>query len=245
MAGKSTGLGDRFYLGGYDLSGDIGSLQQINGGPVALEVTDITQSAPERLGGLRNGGMQFTSWFNDAAGRAHPVLSALPTADAIALYGRGTTLGNAGAACVSKQVNYDATRGADGQFSFTTSVQSNGYGLEWGDQLTAGTRTDTAATNGTSLDGAASSTFGAQFYLQMFSVTGTSCTVKIQDSADNSSFADLSGASFTTVAAGSRGSERIAVTGTVRRYLRAITTGTFSNAQFVVLGARNLTATVF
>lgn len=242
---KSTGLGDRLYVGGYDLSGDIGSLQQIMGGPAPLEVTDITQSAYERLGGERNGGMTFTSWFNKAAGRSHPVLAALPTTDVIAIYGHGTTLGNAGAACVAKQIGYDGTRAADGALSFSTAVQSNGYGLEWGDQLTAGTRADTAATNGTGFDGAASTAFGAQFYLQMFSVTGTSCTVKVQDSADNVSFADLTGGAFTTVAAGSRGSERIAVTGTIRRYLRAVSSGTFSNAQFVVLGVRNATAVVF
>lgn len=242
---KQTGLGDRFAVGGYDLGGDIGSIQQINGGPAALDLTDITQSAYERQGGLRNGGMQFSSWFNDAAGRAHPVLKTLPTSDTITMYGRGAAIGSPGAACVGLQIDYAPNRANDGAFSFTTTVQSDGYGLEWGDQLTAWARSDTAATNGTGLDGTASSSFGAQFYLQMFTVAGTSCTVKIQDSADNSSWLDLSGASFIAVTAGTVSAQRIAVTGTVRRYLRAVSSGTFSSAVFSVLACRNLTATVF
>lgn len=242
---KQTGLGDRFAVGGYDLGGDIGSLQQIAGGPAALELTDITQSAPERLGGDRNGTIAFSSWFNKAAGRSHPVLSALPRTDVIAMYGRGAGIGSPVAACVGVQVDYNPTRANDGGFSFATTVQSDGYGLEWGEQLTAWKRTDSAATNGTGFDGGASSSFGAQFYLQMFSVTGTSCTVKIQDSADNSSWADLSGAAFTAVNAGSVSAQRIAVSGTVRRYLRAVSSGTFSDAQFVVGAMRNATTVVF
>jgi len=242
---KQTGLGDHFAVGGYDISGDIGSLQAINGGPAPLDVTDITESAYERLGGLRNGGMQFASWFNKATGRAHPVLKALPTTDTGALYGRGAAIGSPGAACVAKQIGYDGTRGQDGALSFATSVQSNGYGLEWGKQLTAWTRTDTAATNGSSLDGSASSSFGAQFYLQVFSVTGTSVTVTIEDSADNASWATLSGAAFSAVLAGAVSDQRIAVTGTVRRYLRAVSSGTFSNAQFAVLAVRNDTTVAF
>lgn len=242
---KQTGLGDRFAVGGYDIGGDIGSLQQIGGGSAPLEVTDITESAPERLGGLRNGSMQFASWFNKATGRAFPVLKALPTTDVIAMYGRGALLGSPAAACVGLQIDYNPTRGQDGGLAFTTTVTSDGYGLEWGEQLTAWARTDTSATNGSSLDGAAATSFGAQFYLEMFSVAGTSCTVKIQDSADNSSWADLSGAAFTAVLAGAVSAQRIAVTGTVRRYLRAVTTGTFSSAVFSVLAVRNQTTVSF
>lgn len=242
---KQTGLGDQFAIGGYDIGGDIGSLQQISGGPAALEVTGITKSAPERLGGERNGTIAFTSWFNKATGQAHPVLKTLPTTDVIAMYGRGSSIGAPGAACQGVQVDYNPNRAPDGMLSFTTTVQSDGYGLEWGEQLTAWMRTDTSATNGTGYDGGASSSNGAQFYLQCNSVAGTSVTVKIQDSADNSSWADLSGAAFTAVLAGAVSAQRIAVTGTVRRYLRAVSSGTFSSATFAVLAVRNQTSVAF
>jgi hypothetical protein len=145
---KQSGLGDAFYLSGYDLSGDIGSIST-TGGPAALEVTGIDKSAFERIGGLRTGGMSWSAWFNPAADQAHDRLSTLPTTDVIATYCRGTTLGNPAANVVAKQLNYDGTRGDDGSFSFAVEAQSNAYGLEWGKQVTAGIRTDTGAASGT------------------------------------------------------------------------------------------------
>ena len=90
---KQSGLGDNLYINGYDLSGDVGALSRIGGGPHALEVTGIDKSAHERIGGLRDGGIEFQAWFNDAAAHAHPVLSALPLTDRIVTYCRGTTIG--------------------------------------------------------------------------------------------------------------------------------------------------------
>jgi hypothetical protein len=241
---KQTGLGDRLFIDGYDLSGDIGSLQRIGGGPAAMDVTGIDKSAFERIGGRRDGGIDFTSWFNDAAGQAYPVLSALPTTDRTVSYFRGAAIGSPAASCIAKQISYDGTRGNDGAFTFTSSALSNNYGLDWGLQLTAGKRTDVAATNGASIDyGAVSTLFGLQAYLHVFSFTGTSVTVTLQDSADNATFANITSAVFT--AATGRTSERIATTGTVRRYVRAITTGTFSSAVFAVHFTRNETAVAF
>lgn len=240
---KQTGLGDRLYVSGRDLSGDIGSIQRVAGGPVAMDLTDITQFGYGRLGGLRDGGIDFTSWFNKAAGASHLTLSALPQADVAVTYCRGLGLGSPAASCVAKQIDYAGTRAADGGLSFAIANVANGYGVEWGYQLTPGMRTDAVATNGASVDGAASSAFGAQFYLQLTAFTGTSVTVKIQDSADNSAWLDLAGASF--LAATGFGAQRIAVTGAVRRYLRVATTGTFSNAAFLVQAVRNDTAVVF
>lgn len=240
---KQTGLGDRLYVGGYNLSGDIGSLSRIGGSLATLDLTDITQSGYDRKGGLRTGGLTFNAWFNDAAGRAHPRLSLLPTADVIVTYGRGASLGSPAASCVSKQIGYDGTRGQDGSLSFAAAVESNRYGLEWGIQYTAGERTDTTATNGTAIDGTASTSNGAQFYLHVTGFTGTNVTVTMQDSADNVTFAAISGAAFT--AATGVTSERIAVTGTIRRYVRAVTSGTFTSATFVVNGIRNETAVAF
>jgi hypothetical protein len=127
------------------------------------------------------------------------------------------------------------------------SAQANGYGIEWGQQLTAGIRTDTAATNGTGIDTTASASFGGQAYLQAFSFTGTDVTVKIQDSADNATFADVTGMAFTQITAGPT-SERIAIanTATIRRYVRAITvtTGGFSSLSFAVNFIKNEVADV-
>lgn len=243
---KDTGLGDQLYVGGYDLGGDINSLSRIGGGNTPIPMTDITQLAMAREGGLRDGGIDFVSYFNRAAGRAHERFSALPRTDVLATYGHGTTLGGPCASCVAKQINYDPQRGQDGSLLFNVNLAANAYGLDWGIQLTAGKRTDSTATNGTGVDLTTVSTlFGWQAYLHVFAFTGTSVTVTLQDSADNVSFANLAGGAFTAATGitfqrlvGGRAD-------TVRRYVRAITTGTFSNAVFFVHFTRNDTEVLF
>lgn len=244
---KSAGLGDRLFVAGYDLSGDITAINSIAGSVALLDVTAINKSAHERIGGLRDGSIDLTAWFNDAAGQEHPVLRALPSTDVHLMYCRGTAIGNGGAALIGKQADYKASRGADGSMTFGVQVLANGYGLEAdGRLLTAGLRTDTAATNGASDDelagSPASTAFGWSAYLQVTAFSGTDVTVKIQDSADDAAWSDLSGAGFTAITSAPtyERKQSSSATATVRRYLRAITTtsGGFTSVSFVVLFIR-------
>lgn len=244
---KQTGMGAAFYLDGYDLSGDIGSLSRINSARSVLEVPGIDVSAMERLHAHRDGGLEFSAWFNPAANQAFPVLKTMPSTDRHAMYLHRTTIGSPAAACVCKQVEFSPNRGTDGSFTLGVTVESNGYGLEWGNTLTAGKRTDTAATNGAAVDFAAATSFGLQAYLQVFSFTGTSVTVALQESSDNGAdaYAAVTGGAF--AAATAQGTQRIQTTRAlaVERYLRVVTTGTFSSAVFAVMVVKNLTSTAF
>ncbi len=250
---KQTGLGDNLYVGGNDLSGDTGSLSAVGGGPGALGVTGIDKSAHERIGGDLDGRILFSSWFNPSAGQAHAVLSALPTTDVLVSYLRGTTLGNPAASLLGKQINYDPTRGADGSLTMDIQASGNGFGLEWGRTLTAGKRTDSAATNGATLDYGATidqTLFGAQCYLHVFAFTGTDATIVVEDSA--SDFAAATLLTFTEVSAlgGANTSERIETasrTETVDRFVRVITTTSagFSDLVFAVQIVKNETSVVF
>jgi hypothetical protein len=245
---KQSGLGDNLYVGGYDLSGDIGAIDTITSPRAVQDVTGIDKSAMERLHLLRDGTMEFTSFWNSTTGQAQDRLSLLPYTDVICSYCRGTSLGSPGAAMVAKQVDYNPSRGIDGSLTCATAMQANGYGLEWGVQLTAGKRADTTATNGTGVDFTASTAFGLTAYLQVFAFTGTSVTVKIQESSDNGgadAFADVTGGGFT--AATGITTQRIQTTRalTVERYLRVVTTGTFSAATFSVIVCKHPETTVF
>jgi hypothetical protein len=246
---KASGLGDDFAIGGYHIGGDIQSLV-VKGGPALLDFTDITQSAYERKGGLRTGDLAIVSYHDTAAGQAHAALSPLPTADAIATYFRGQVIGNPCASTVAKQVDYNPTRDTAGNLHFAVACTSNAYGLEWGVQLTAGFRTDTAATDGTSWDfGAASNSNGAQAYLQCSAFTGTDVTVKLQDSADNSTFADVTGGGFTQITGSTPLAQRIATATNlqIKRYVRAVTVTSagFTSVTFAVQITVNTTAVVF
>ncbi len=246
---KSSGLGAALWVDGVDLSGDTVSLQRINSARGVLPSTGIDKLAMERTQGLRDGGFEVTSWFNPAAAASHATWKTPPAADRIAVYCHRTTLGASAAACVGKQFTYDGQRGDDGSFTHDVTIEGNAFGLEWGNLLTAGKRTDTGATNGASIDTVASVSFGLQAYLQVFSpFTGTDITIKIQDSADNVSFADVTGAAFTAVTAAPT-KQRIQTgrTATVRRYLRVATTTSagFTSATFGVVVVKNGVSTVF
>lgn len=236
---KTGGLGDNFYIGGFDLSGDVASVDQISGPQTTFDVTAINKSAHERIGGLRDGSMQFTSFMNNSAGQEHAILKTLPRTDTIATYLRGTTLGNPAACVNGKQIDYAPTRDNSGNLTLKVDVQANGFGLEWGKQLTAGLRTDSTATTGAFFDDTAASSFGGQVYFQLTAFAGTSVTIDIQS-------ATTSGGSYTTTGLTSSaltavGSQRVAVvnTTTINRFLKVVTTGTFSNAVFAVVFVRN------
>jgi len=232
---KQTGLGNQFYLGGFDLSGDVGAIGGISSPRGMVDVTGINVSANDRLLTHSDGQIEFNSFFNDAALAEHAALSGLPTTDRIATYTTGSTLGDPACGLVGKQINYDGSRTADGGLNFSVSFQGNGIPLEWGNSYTAGKVTHSSATNVTSIDlGATSTTAGAQAYLQVFSLSSGNAVVKVQDSADNSSFADQITFTSTT----GQTAERIADTGTYRRYIRVASTGTFSNLVFSVIVRR-------
>lgn len=244
--GKQSGLGDNFYIGGYDLSGDVSALSSISGSMSPIDTTGIKQSANSRIGGLRIGDMQFTSFYqsNDGVGQAYAfdALSVLPRTDVIASYFRGTTLLNPCASMKARQINYDPTRDNAGNLTFAVECQSDGFGLEWGVMLTAGLRTDTAATTGAFADdNGAASAFGAQMYWQLIAFTGTSVTIDVNHCA-------TSGGSYTTLmTSGTQtaiGAGRVATSNTtaVDRYLEVTTVGTFTNAVFAVHWTRNLLA---
>jgi len=251
---KSTGLGDNLYVGGFNLSGDIGSLGTINGGNSPLEVTGIDKFAVERLGGLRDGALEFTAFFNPSVGRAHDVLSTLPTTDVMVSYFRGTTLGNKAASLIAKQIDYGGERGDDGSLTFSVDAQANSFGLEWGEQLTSGVDTLTGAGAIAGVDygddvggvGDDTTNFGLSVYMHVFAFTGTSATVAVQDSNDNAGadpYANV--VAFSPVSA--VGGYRVVSgdTAAVKRWLRVNVTGTFSNLEFAVMVHRRMTAVTF
>ena len=237
---KGNGLGMFCHVGGNVLSNDIQALSKISGSIATIDVTGIDKSAHERIGGQRTGEISLTAFWNPTG--AHTVLSALPTADTLISVGMPPLIGNPVANMVAKQIGYNPTRSQSGELLVAFDDASTAYGLEWGLQATAGMRTDVAATNGASLDGAAATNFGLQAYLQVSAFTGADVTVKLQDSADNATFADIGGAAFTAVTTGPAW-QRISISNaaTVRRYVRVSTTtaGGFTSVTFAVSLVRN------
>lgn len=76
---KSSGLGDNFYIGGYDLSGDVASIDKISGPLALLEATTVKQFAEARLPGKRDGSIQFTTLFDSTGTTTTPGFPATNT----------------------------------------------------------------------------------------------------------------------------------------------------------------------
>lgn len=238
---KQSGLGDQLFIGGYDIGADINAIGSLATPRESLPGTAITQSAMARLFGKRDAMAEFTSYFDDATNQEHDALKSLPRTDVHLIYLRGAGVGNEAFAIVGKQVDYSFNRGDDGSLILGTSVPPNGFGADWADQLTAGKVTHASGASTTAIDTTASASFGWQAYLQVFSVGSGTATITIEDSADNVSFATLSGGVFTNATA--RTVERLqssSDTATVRRYIRVTSSGVFTNLVFAVAINKNL-----
>lgn len=176
------------------------------------------------------------NWFS--LGVAHQAFSPLIRGDSQAMYFRGTTLLNVAAMCVSKQDNYDPTRDNTGGVNAKIDVEANGFGMEWGNMLTPGLRTDNGATTGSAVDQLAGSVFGAQFYMQLIELVGTNVQVTV-------THATTSGGTYTTIADFASqtaiGAFRVvtANNATINEFFKVVTAGTFSQAVFAVAVVRN------
>lgn len=236
---KRNGLGMEFYFQGFDLSGDIGAICNIDGQRTTLEVTGINKSSVERVYGRGDAEITVTTYFNDATGQEHLAFRTLPTTDVDVLVLLGTTIGCPAAMLLGKQVNYAWSRGQDGSLTGNVQALGNAVALEWGDLLVTKT-TISGAGNSPSLDNSAATCYGVAAVLHVTAFTGCTLCVALQESSDDGcadAYATIG--SFTQVTA-ANASERITVTSTgcIERYLRLNYSGTFTSATLVAAERR-------
>ena len=251
---KTSGLGERLYVGQYDLSGDIGALSNVADVQNLMDVTPINKSAIERITLLKDGSLGFHAFWDTTAGQEHPVLKAMPGTDAVWTWLMGTAVGSPTGSLIAKLADYPLTRAQDGSLVIDPTVQANGYGIEWGNLLTSGAQTFASAAAGTKIDDyypvfvnhappvlALPSPYGLSAYLHALSIGSGTATVAIQDSTDDLSYSNVTGAVFTAVTGAT--SQRIQTTKTqnVNRYLRVNVSGTFTNLVAVVAVHRYVT----
>lgn len=253
---KQSGLGDQLFIDGYDISGDVGQIDRVASPSGVLDVTTIKMGGHERIHSHIDGELTFRQFWNDAAladcdpaDGEHVALKAKGSGeDRVACYFHGSTVGNVAAGIVAKQINYDWERGQDGSLSGPTQLLANGFGVEWGQMLTPGKRTDSGADEGDSLDNGAATATGLAAYLQVFAFDGTDATVKVQHSSDDGgcdAYADL--VTFTpldgcTVDAPYAERKATALDAAVEQYLIAVSESDcgFCNLEFAVMVTREV-----
>jgi hypothetical protein len=171
---KASGLGDNFYIGGYDLSGDVASVDKISGPLALLEATTVKQSAESRLPGLRDGSMQFTTLFENTGTTATPAVPATTVAQAntnawaVFVTITGGTLTSVkinGTQVGTTAGTYVLLAGQNISITYTVAPTWNWVGvLAEHNALATLPRTDTIATyfRGTAVGNAAASCLGVQ-----------------------------------------------------------------------------------
>ena len=239
-----TGMVMRLYLHGYDIGGDVSGFGPIAARANLIDVTSVQDSATRRLVGKRDGEITFTCFFNDTADASHDALSTLPTTDVLAMVTAGITRGDPVFCLSAKQVNYDWNVNQDGSLTGTVQlVGAAGYPLETARLLTAKV-THSSATDVTGIDHGAQTTSGGVGYLQHFAAASGTVEYDIEDSSDSTNGTDGTWGNllaFSDVATPyAQIAQRVEVSGTVERWVRASTNGTFTNAQFAMAFRRRV-----
>ena len=223
---KVNGLNVRLYVEGYDLSGDANAISGMGYSNDLLDVTTLDVSARKRLVGIVDGEIGVEAWFDNAAGKQHPVWTSnsgkLPTADQDVLIPMGSAVGDPAVGLVSKEGTYSVTNSLGSALAASATFTANGSAPEFGIMLTSFTDSITASTSGTSVDNSASSSSGLTWYYQITALSAVGGNARwhlnVQHSTNDSSWTDVS--TVTVTASDGIGAARTEASGTVNRYLR-------------------------
>ena len=233
LAGKDN----KVLFGAYDLSSYFNSASFSREQEVS-ETTTFGSDQATYISSIETASASLTGFYDGDSDAVDDELQAVigsATATPLSIYQGGDTAGNKVVLLNSRIQNYTI----DSSVADAVGVSATFTGDNFGNGKSLYALTNTSATaNTTAVDFGASSTLGGQAQLHCTAHSSANISVKIQSSADNSSFADVSGFSFTAISGTT--SERIATTNTVNRYVRLAITVTSGTATFSVGYAHNL-----
>lgn len=185
------------------------------------ETTAFGSSAKTYIVGLQDGTLSLSGMFDGDTAAIDETLTATIGADGndvITVAPEGLSNGKIAFSAAVKETSYEVSSPVGDVVAATLEVQADG-GVDRAVVL-AGAAAVTTSGTGTAVDNTASSANGGVGYLHVTANTRNGATTfKVQHSSDNVTFADL--ITFASVPTTTTASERVAVTGTVNRYVRA------------------------
>jgi hypothetical protein len=212
------GKGTSVLVSSTDLSGYFNSADCSQSVETA-ETTAFGNASKSYITGLRDGTASLSGMWDGAASAVDSVL-----ASALAGSGLPVTIGQAGLAAgnrcqlmLAHETSYGVTAAVADVVQVSADLQSSA-GL-WSGIYLRSVTAETSSTNGSSVDNGSSSSNGLRANLHVTAGSG-SATIKVQVSADASTWVDL----ITFTAATGATGEHKTVTGTVNRYLRSTST---------------------
>lgn len=225
----SHGSSAKVYLNGYDLTSYFNSVSTEGSGD-AVDTTTFGETCHTYIAGVKESSVSLDGLYDATAGASGTVLQTALGADdsELCYFPNGDTLGNAGIGAKGIETKYEINTDVTDANKVSAELLScvGPEGIVSHHALAARSTSGTSTT----VDNLLGSTGSPSAYLQVTAIAGGTVTVKIQDSADDSSYTDL--LTFTGVSS-APASERIETSGTVRRYSRAVWTLTGGTATFV------------
>jgi hypothetical protein len=213
--GKKTAV----LLNGTDMSpflNEATTTQEIE----TAETTTFGDQDKTYIAGLSDGTISTSGLFDSTAGASDAVLSGIIAQEdnTFTVLPEGAALGNRSVIANGQLTSYEISSPVGDVVAISAEVQADG-GLYHGAALTGFQVISASGVTG-SVDLSASSSNGllANLHVTANDRDGAT-TIKVQDSADASTWADL--VTFTSVSASTTVGESITTTGTVNRYLRA------------------------
>jgi len=203
------------------------------------ETTTFGSDAKTYVTGLKDGMISAAGMFDGSTGAVDEVIaSALGgvNADVITYAPDGAVAGRRSYSAAVRETSYEVTSPVGDVVAVSLEVQADG-GINPGYLLSVETGV-TASAVGTSIDNTTSSTDGFGYVHVYSNSRDGSSTFKVQHSSDNSTFVDL--ITFASVSASTTSGERVAVSGTVNRYVRAshVPGGTSGSVTYTMAFAR-------
>ncbi len=201
----------------------------------AIEVPETTTfGSNDRsfIVGHTDGSISFEGLFDGTANAVDSIFSAaLGDGPIMTVSGDGSALGRRAVLLDTKSTAYEVSSPLTEVVAVSGEAVADG-GLDYGIWL-ACQQAITTTTTGTANDNSAASSNGGVAHLHVTANTRNGTTVaKIQGSADNSTFADL--VTFSTISTSTKTSQRVEVSGSVARYLRALITPAGSTGSLTV-----------
>lgn len=205
----------RVYANGYDLTDYLNSFDA-SGSADAVETTTFGKTSKTYIAGLKDATFSGAGYFDGSEDAVHDVLKdALGVDNVVWVWlPQGDGFGNDAFGFAAVQTSYEVSSPVDGVTSVSADAQSN-VGLEPVETLHA-LGSEAAGGQGSSLDNSAASTGGGAAYLIVTAVPGAAATVVVEHSSDNTNWETL----VTFSAASGRSGQRVAVSGTIDRYVR-------------------------
>lgn len=186
------------------------------------ETTAFGNDAKTYITGLQDGTMSMSGMFDGSTGAIDEVLTTTLGAEspdvATIVPGGMTAAGVATFSAEVRETSYEISSPVSDVVAANLEVQATG-GIDRGVLLTGGSVVSASATT-TAVDNGSSTSNGGVGYLHVTANDRDgSTTLKVQDSSDNVTFADL--VTFTSVSASAVSGQKVTVTGAVDQYVRA------------------------